>query len=194
MHKVRIATGAAAPRSMRARLARIGTALAVLATLVFGMATPAHAGPISGSPISGQYYYIVMQFQVTYCLDVQGASGSPGTPIQIWTCGPQWNQQFQFIHSVIAGKSVWQLRLRYAPSLCVAVDYGGYYAPLVTAPCGPGWDQWFILNTPQVSQGGRIIAPLYEPGLGVDLASVGDGASVIIAAGNWARIWNSVPN
>jgi hypothetical protein len=175
-------------------VAAIATALTVLAATVFGLPAPAHANSVNGSITSGNYYYIISNTAVAMCFDVQGASRNPGTPIQQWWCGSQWNQQFQFVHSVVAGVSVWRLRLRYAPNLCVRVDFGGENAPLVADTCGPGWDQWFVLTATD-KYGYRTMAAMYEPGIDIGYTEnfMVPGASMVTRKDTDLQVWDSIP-
>jgi hypothetical protein len=155
-------------RTRRGRLLSAVTVLATVAAVLVVGAAPAYAGPVA--PVSGNYYYLLAADMPnpTMCMDVRNASANPGGYLQLWDCGVQWNQQFKF-ERLRAGNNqdVWRMRLRYAPSLCVAVDQGplpdpSWARPMVTEPCSNGWEQLFLLGT---SADGSMFLPLYENGM-----------------------------
>jgi glucosylceramidase len=52
---------------------------------------------LPGGIVLGAWYNIVNHQSPWLCVDVQNAGTTDGTPIQVWSCGNQYNQQWQFI-------------------------------------------------------------------------------------------------
>jgi hypothetical protein len=201
---------------LRSRVAAAAMALAVGAAVLVGWAAPAHAGAITSTPRSGFNYYLKLfnpNDPTSRCADVQGASTIPFTAIQLWTCGPQWNQQFFLWYvGIVNGKQAWHMQPRHATNLCVAVDGGSHNSgtPYVVEQCNSyGWEQDFALQQGWEAKNNTNdvwwLIPVYELGVTMSVSAYGahDGASLIgenpfdnTTSGEYDFAWqiyNSVP-
>lgn len=195
---------------LRAVTAALVTALIAAAAAVFAQATPAYAGTVSGV-VSGNYYYVTVgafgstgQFH-HWCFDVTGAGTADLTPMQLWLCGPQWNQQFKVQYTYdINGFPAYQLHPRYADNLCLEVNGAATYpgAGILVITCNPSWDTMFQLYKPSYTTVWQIM-PTYEAAYQMCVAADGgapysgeplyqDSCANSNHRTTW-EIWNSLP-
>jgi hypothetical protein len=140
--------------------------LRVLTVLVIAVpALLAFTGPAQAywAPTNGKVYFI-KEFATMACLDVRNAGTTNGTPMQRWTCGPQWNQQFIFSEpGTPTGKWSWKIKPRYLTSKCLDAKDGLNATTLVQIwDCNDNWQQRWIVTPMDLSQAHYKLQPAYN--------------------------------
>jgi hypothetical protein len=123
--------------------------IAVPALLVVG--GPARA---DFRPTDGLVTYIKFPAIANRCLDVRDRRIDKGTPMQLWDCGPEWNQQFVFTEpGYQTGRLSWKIRPRYLtppwrePAKCLDAKEGLHaITPVQIWECHDGWQQRWVVD------------------------------------------------